>query len=65
AIRWYNLGQMTPEMEMVAICQEFGWDYYTYMRQPDRFLRLVKHKLQHDNERAKKEINKSKSNNAQ
>jgi len=49
---------MTPEMEIVAVCQEMGWTYYEYMEQPNWFLELVRMKLQMDSEKIKKEIQK-------
>lgn len=35
-------------MMVVAICQEFGWTYDEYMRQPSFFLEMVKEKLIRD-----------------
>lgn len=40
---------MNADMFMVTICQEFGWDYYTYMNQPSFFIQIVKEKLIRDN----------------
>lgn len=40
---------MNKDMFMVTICQEFGWDYYTYMNQPSYFIELIKEKMIRDN----------------
>jgi len=45
-------------MEMVAICQEMGWDYWTYMNQPQWFLDLLRDKLVLDSKELKKESKK-------
>jgi len=39
---------MTREMKMVAICQEMGWDYFTYLNQPKWFLELIETKFEID-----------------
>jgi hypothetical protein len=36
---------MDSPMQMVAICQLFGWTYNEYMEQPTWFLNLVREKL--------------------
>jgi len=46
---------------MVVICEKFGWDYYTYLSQPNWFLELAKIKYKLDGERIEKEIRKSNS----
>ena len=53
---------MTPEMVVIAICQEFGWTYYEYMEQPNWFLNLVQDKLVIDSKKVKKDIKKQKRN---
>jgi len=45
-------------MFMVAVCQEFGWDYYTYINQPSWFLALVRHKLIIDNKEMEMKMKK-------
>lgn len=45
-------------MEIVAICQEMGWDYYQYIEQPNWFLDMVRIKLRTDSERMKREMDK-------
>lgn len=42
-------------MEIVEICQLFGWDYHTYMNQPVFFIQLIIDKLTIDREEAKKQ----------
>lgn len=37
---------------MVTICQEFGWDFYTYMAQPTWFLQIIKEKMLRDDKEA-------------
>ncbi|MHA1347411.1 MAG: hypothetical protein ACTSO3_13510 [Candidatus Heimdallarchaeaceae archaeon] len=54
---------MTPDMEIVAICQEMKWTYWDYMEQPNWFLDLVSQKLQIDSEKIRKEIDKTKLKN--
>jgi hypothetical protein len=51
---------MTPDMEMVTICQEMGWTYYDFINQPAWFIELVEAKLRLDNERIRKEANRHK-----
>jgi len=41
-------------MQVVAICQEFGWTYYQYMEQPEWFIELLKDKLEIDAEESRK-----------
>jgi len=41
-------------MQIVAICQEFGWDYYQYMEQPKWFIGLLQDKMEIDAQEAKK-----------
>lgn len=40
-------------MIIVAICELFGWDYYTYMSQPKWFIDLIKAKMTVDAQKAK------------
>ena len=35
-------------MEMVAICQEFHWDYHTFRSQPRRFIEMIRNKMEVD-----------------
>jgi hypothetical protein len=41
-------------MQMVQICEIFGWDYQTYINQPQWFIDLVKDKLKKDSEKQSK-----------
>lgn len=43
------MGKMDASMQMVAICQEFGWTYEEYMSQPAHFLTLIREKMVRDN----------------
>ena len=45
-------------MLIVSICQEMGWDYYTYMNQPNWFLELIINKIVIDNKKLNEEIKK-------
>ena len=54
------MGKMNGDMQMVAICQEFKWDYHTYMRQPIWFINLVKEKLIRDNKEVEMQMKKAK-----
>lgn len=53
------MGKMTPEMQIIAICQEMKWDYYTYLRQPIWFINLLKIKLKVDSDNIKKSLKKN------
>ena len=53
-------GYLTPEMEIVSICQEMKWTYYEYISQPSWFLELLKLKFHLDSQRVKKQLMKSK-----
>jgi hypothetical protein len=53
------MGRMDETMQIIAICQEFGWTYNEYMDQPQYFLTLVKEKMVRDNK--EREL-KSKNN---
>lgn len=39
---------------MLAIMEKYGWDYYTYMNQPNWLLDLAQHKLSIENKMANK-----------
>lgn len=47
-------------MTMVAICQEFGWDYFVYQKQPRWFLDLIQDKLDLDSEEMRKASKRAK-----
>jgi hypothetical protein len=61
AQRWYSLGQMNEDVQMIAICQEMGWDYYIYKKQPSWFLDLILMKLNEDSKRIKREEERLKN----
>ena len=42
------MGKMDGSMQIVAICQEYGWTYEEYMSQPAWFLTLIREKLVRD-----------------
>jgi hypothetical protein len=52
------MGRMDGEMQIVAICQEFGWTYQDYHSQPAYFIQLIKEKMVRDAKRA--ELNNKK-----
>lgn len=35
-------------MDVISICQEMHWDYYTYFKQPIWFIKIIKEKLKID-----------------
>jgi hypothetical protein len=39
------MGRMDESMQMVAICQDFGWTYEEYIAQPAYFIQLIKQKM--------------------
>jgi hypothetical protein len=49
---------MTEEMIMAEICQKMGWDFFTYWKQPDWFLELLKLKFEIESKQLEKENNK-------
>jgi len=57
-IEQYKLGRLTPEMEVVTVCELMHWTYLDYMSQPDWFLKLFMSKLSIDNERERKRMEK-------
>lgn len=54
------MGKADAHMQMVAICQEFGWTYEEYMNQPNFFLTLVREKIVRDNKAQEMELKKAK-----
>lgn len=42
-------------MQMVVICEAFGWTYQQYHEQPLPFLNLIKEKMRLDAQRNEKE----------
>jgi hypothetical protein len=42
-------------MLMVHICEQYHWDYETYMRQPMWFLELIHKKLEIDGKKAQRD----------
>lgn len=54
------MGKMNGDMLMVAICQEFKWDYHTYMMQPDWFVSIIKEKMIRDNKEVEMQLKKSR-----
>lgn len=47
-------------MLIVYVCQEFKWDYTTYINQPQWFLDLIHKKMEIDGIKQKNEESKSK-----
>lgn len=43
---------MVDDVLMVAICERFGWDYYTYLSQPYWLIDLIAEKWSIDAKRA-------------
>ncbi len=58
SVKWYKLSRLTPEMEIVSICQEMKWSYQTYVSQPEWFLDLLKAKLSCDSNELRKSLRK-------
>jgi hypothetical protein len=48
---------LPDELLAVLLCQEFGWDYETYLNQPVWFIRLIFAKMSIDSEILKKQQN--------
>jgi len=49
---------MKEEMITVYVCERMGWDYFTYMSQPQWFLELIIGKLEIEAKREAKESSK-------
>lgn len=47
-------------MQIVLICEMYGWDWQTYMNQPREFLDLIVEKITIDNLKAKKDSKKNR-----
>lgn len=47
-------------MKIVSICQEMGWTFDEYMKQPNWFLNMLKDKLKIDTEKVGKEYERLK-----
>lgn len=45
-------------MQMVVICETFGWTYQEYLEQPVPFLNLIKEKMRLDAQRAERDAAK-------
>lgn len=45
---------------MVAICEMYGWDYFTYIAQPEWFIKTITEKMKIDSIRQKQEEAKEK-----
>lgn len=55
------MGRADPLMQMVAICQEFGWTYDEYMSQPNFFLTAIREKITRDNKQQELEAKKART----
>lgn len=47
-------------MQMVVICETFGWTVDEYLDQPQFFIDLIKAKMNIDSQKAEKEMKKIK-----
>lgn len=47
-------------MQMVTICQEFGWTYEEYFSQPTFFLAAIREKMVRDNKAQEQALKQSK-----
>lgn len=47
-------------MLIVVICEKYGWDYHTYMSQPEWFLSLIHQRMLLDAKKEKHEASKAK-----
>lgn len=47
-------------MQMVVICENFGWTFEEYNNQPDYFIELIKQKMRIDAQRSENELKKNK-----
>ena len=50
----------SEEYRRYVICKEFGWDYYTYERQPARFIDEVTIIMQQETQHQENEANKQR-----
>ena len=49
----------SEEYTRYIICKEFGWDYYTFDKQPPFFLEEIVIFMKQENEKSKGELNKT------
>lgn len=54
------MGKADSLMQMVALCQEFGWTYEEYMNQPNFFLTLIREKMVRDHKAQELEMKKAR-----
>ena len=54
------MGRMDGTMQIIAICQDFGWTYDEYLDQPTWFLTLIREKMVRDQKEQERAANKLK-----
>lgn len=57
------MGKADPLMQMVTICQEFGWTYEEYQNQPNFFIELIREKMKRDNKAQELQLKKTRYGN--
>lgn len=57
------MGKANPLMQIVTVCEEFGWTYDEYMNQPHFFLELIREKMVRDNKAQELALKKAKYGN--
>jgi len=52
------MGRMNDLMQMVAICEAYGWTYEEYQNQPLFFIQAIKEKMMRDNKEQERNLRK-------
>lgn len=45
-------------MQIVQVCQDFGWTYEEYLNQPSHFIALIREKMRIDGKRQSQDLKK-------
>lgn len=56
----YAKGKLDKQMQMVVICETFGWTYQQFLQQPTYFIDLILGKMKIDAHNAQEESRKIK-----
>jgi len=52
---------MDKDMQMVVICETYGWTYYEFLAQPAYFIELIREKMRIDSQKQERELKKINS----
>lgn len=54
----YAQGKLDLEMQIVVMCETFGWTYQQYIEQPTWFIELIREKMKIDSQIAENQAKK-------